>query len=57
LVGPDESGFAPENISMDSPLGRAVIGKGTNTEIVVSTPDGEARYEVARVRYGRENAQ
>jgi transcription elongation factor GreB len=56
LVGPDESGFAPAYISMDSPLGRAVIGKGTNTEIVVSTPEGEARYEVVRVRYGRDSA-
>jgi transcription elongation factor GreB len=56
LVGPDESGFAPENISMDSPLGRAVIGKSVGSEILVRTPEGEARYELQRVRYGRGNA-
>jgi transcription elongation factor GreB len=56
LVGPDESGFAPENISMDSPLGRAVLGKGIDSEILVRTPEGEAHYELVGVRYGRENA-
>jgi transcription elongation factor GreB len=57
LVGPDESGFAPENISMDSPLGRAVIGKSVASEILVRTPEGEARYELLCVRYGRETAR
>jgi transcription elongation factor GreB len=38
LVGPDETGFAPENISMDSPMGRAVLGKPLGAEIVVRTP-------------------
>jgi transcription elongation factor GreB len=55
LVGPDESGFAPGNISMDSPLGRAVIGKRIDAQIVVSTPEGEARYDLVRVSYDREN--
>jgi transcription elongation factor GreB len=51
LVGPDESGFAAENISMDSPLGRAVIGKALDSEITVRTPEGETRYEIVAVRY------
>jgi transcription elongation factor GreB len=54
LVGPDESGFAPENISMDSPLGRAVIGKSVGSDFSVIAPEGETRYELVRVRYGRE---
>jgi len=55
LVGPDESGFARENISMDSPLGRAVLGKSVDTDFVVRTPEGETRYELVGVRYGRED--
>jgi transcription elongation factor GreB len=52
LVGPDEFDFAPDYISVDSPLGRAVLGKGLGAEIVVRTPEGEGHYELTAVRYG-----
>lgn len=52
LVGPDEFDFAPEYVSIDSPLGRAVLGKPLDAEIVVRTPEGERSYEVTGVRYG-----
>jgi transcription elongation factor GreB len=52
LVGPDEFDFAPAYVSIDSPLGRAVLGKPLDAEIVVLTPDGERSYEVTKVRYG-----
>jgi transcription elongation factor GreB len=52
LVGPDEFDFAPNYISVDSPLGRAVLGKGLGAEIVVGTPEGESHYELTAVRYG-----
>ena len=42
---------ATEYISMDSPLGRAVIGKCIADTVVVRAPDGEQRYELVRVRY------
>ena len=51
LVGPDEIDFGPDYISVDSPLGRAVLGKGLGAEIVVRTPEGERHYELAAVRY------
>ena len=51
LVGPDEFDFAPNYISVDSPLGRAVLGKGLGAEIVVSTPEGERRHTLSNVRY------
>ena len=51
LVGPDEFDFAPNYISVDSPLGRAVLGKGLGAEIVVRTPEGESYYELTAVRY------
>jgi len=52
LVGPDEFDFAPEYISIDSPLGRAVLGKAIGAEVTVGTPEGQRRYELVRVRYG-----
>jgi len=51
LVGPDESGFSTEYISMDSPLGRAVLGKRVAETVVVRAPEGERSYELVRVRY------
>ena len=51
LVGPDESNFAAGNISMDSPLGRAVLGKGIGVELAVRTPEGERGYEILGVEY------
>jgi transcription elongation factor GreB len=51
LVGPDEIDVAPDYVSVDSPLGRAVLGKALGVQIVVPTPDGERRYEVTGVRY------
>jgi len=36
---------------MDSPLGRAVLGKCTADTVVVRAPDGEQSYEVVGVRY------
>ena len=52
LVGPDEVGFDPRYISMDAPLGRAVLGKRSGDEIVVRTPEGERHCEIMSVRYG-----
>jgi transcription elongation factor GreB len=51
LVGPDEFDFAADYISVDSPLGRAVLGKPLGAEVVVRTPEGERHYELVAVRY------
>lgn len=52
LVGPDEFDFAPEYLSVDSPLGRAMLGKAVGTTITVQAPEGERSYEITSVRYG-----
>jgi transcription elongation factor GreB len=52
LVGPDEFDFAPEYVSIDSPLGRALLGKALGQRVAVPAPEGERRYEITRVRYG-----
>ena len=51
LVGPDEVGFGANYISMDAPLGRAVLGKPIDADITVRTPEGERTYTIDAVRY------
>jgi transcription elongation factor GreB len=51
LVGPDEFDLAEGYISMDSPLGRAVMGKAIGGTITVPAPDGERIYQLVGVRY------
>lgn len=53
LVGPDEFDAEVDYISMDSPLGRAVMGKRLHDELVVELPQGEAHYRIVSVGYGR----
>jgi transcription elongation factor GreB len=51
IVGPDEVGDKPGYVSMDAPLGRAMMGKQLDDEITVSSPAGRTRYTIADIRY------
>jgi transcription elongation factor GreB len=51
LVGPDEFDQAAEYTSMDSPLGKAVMGKSIDDDIKVIAPNGVIRYRVLGVKY------
>ncbi|HEY5623202.1 MAG TPA: transcription elongation factor GreB [Gammaproteobacteria bacterium] len=51
LVGPDEFDRDPNYTSMDSPLGRAVMGKVLDDEIEVQAPGGVTRYSLVTVSY------
>jgi transcription elongation factor GreB len=51
IVGPDEFDVAAGRISVDSPLGRALIGKEEGDEFVFRRPKGEVRYTLVAVRY------
>lgn len=51
IVGPDEIGFRQGYISMDAPLGRALLGRGVDSEVRIRTPDGERCYIVTDIRY------
>ncbi|MGO9716021.1 MAG: transcription elongation factor GreB [Steroidobacteraceae bacterium] len=51
LVGPDEFDMASEYISMDSPLGRSLLGKRLGEEITVALPLGKQSYTVVEIRY------
>lgn len=51
MVGPDEFDPAKGWISMDSPMGRAVMKKAVDDEVRVQTPKGEVSYYVVEVSY------
>jgi transcription elongation factor GreB len=51
IVGPDEFDAATGYISMDSPLGRALMRKALDDEVKVELPGGVKRYVVVGVRY------
>ena len=53
LVGPDEFDMAADYISMDSPLGRGLLGKRLDDEITVPLPSGADTVTIVAVQYGR----
>jgi transcription elongation factor GreB len=53
IVGPDEFDMAPDYISMDSPLGRALLRKALDEEISVELPDGRRTFVIVDIAYPR----
>jgi transcription elongation factor GreB len=53
IVGPDEFDVEAGRISMDSPLGQALLDKCTGDEVTVRRPKGDAVFEITAVRYRR----
>ena len=49
LLGPLESDIAQNKISVTSPIGRALIGKKIDSEIVVETPGGTRRFQIVDI--------
>jgi transcription elongation factor GreB len=52
IVGPDEFDRSPGFISMDSPLGRILLGKRLHDELTVELPGGARTYLIAQIQYG-----
>jgi|SRR5476649_43681 transcription elongation factor GreB len=52
IVGPDEFDRAPDYISMDSPLGRALLRKALHDEVTVELPEGTRRFVITQIQYG-----
>jgi len=46
LVGPFESDINQNKISVTSPIGKALIGKKINNEIIVKTPGGTRNFQI-----------
>ena len=51
VVGPDEFDREPGYVSMDSPLGRALLGKRVGDEIAVKLPGGEQTLAITAIEY------
>ena len=52
IVGPDEFDLDPAYISMDGPLGRALLGRRQDDEVSVLLPVGPTRFTIVAIRYG-----
>lgn len=50
LVGPYEADVQAGTISVTSPLGKALIGKGEGAEVQVQTPKGKRSFEILEVQ-------
>ncbi len=51
IVGPDEIDAAEENISMDSPLAKALLKHGVGDEIQIKLADKKINYCISGIRY------
>jgi len=52
LVGPDETDLKSGRISVDSPVGKALMGKRQGDSVTVTRPKGEVDFTVLVIRYG-----
>ena len=50
IVGPDESNVDSGKISIASPLGKALVGKEADDEVIVKTPGGVKRYTILKIK-------
>jgi transcription elongation factor GreB len=51
IVGPDEFDREPGYVSMDSPLGRALLGRRVGDAVEVALPGGTTAVEVTAIEY------
>jgi transcription elongation factor GreB len=51
IVGPDEFDREPDYVSMDSPLGRALLGKRVGDELEVKLPGGILSASITIIEY------
>jgi transcription elongation factor GreB len=51
LVGPDETDLKAGKISVDSPVGRALLGKKKGDSVTVRRPRGEVDFSIISIKY------
>ena len=51
IVGPDELDPSRGYISMDSPMGKTLLGKRLDEEFILSLPAGESCYVITKISY------
>ncbi len=50
-MGPDEFDREPGYVSMDAPLGRALLGKRVGDELEVALPGGVQAFSIIAIEY------
>ena len=50
-MGPDEINPEKGYISIDSPLGKAVLGKEVGARVNIKSPQGQLSYQIIKVEY------
>jgi transcription elongation factor GreB len=56
IVGPDEFDMGSDYISMDAPLGRALLGRRLGEQITLELPRGTERYTILGIDYEADRA-
>ena len=51
IVGPDEIDQQKGNISLDSPLAKALLGKQVGDEVTIKVLEGRKTYAILAIRY------
>jgi transcription elongation factor GreA len=51
IVGADEADLKNGTISISAPIARALIGKSTGDEVVVTLPGGTRRFEIGSIEF------
>ena len=51
LLGPDEADFSKGSISIQSPVGQALLGHGAGDEVSVDIPKGRVTYEITGITF------
>ena len=52
LVSQDEADFAKGKISVTSPIGKGLLGKGAGEVVEIQVPAGLIKLEILEIRYG-----
>ncbi len=51
IVGPDEIYGQQDNISIDSPMARALLSKQVDDQAIVKTPNGDQLWYITKIQY------
>ena len=52
IVGEDEGDLKQGRININSPLAKALLGKGTGDIVEFNTPGGQYEYEILKIQFG-----
>ncbi len=51
LLGPDEADYANGSISINSPVGKALLGHEVGDEVTIDIPKGRVTYEITTIEF------